>query len=145
MFIGGSPGSTAGGIKTTTFAAIIATMRAELSGGEPTLGRRALATEVVRRAVAVTAMSAGLVLLGLLALTLTESAPFEQILFEVVSAFGTVGLSTGLTPKLTVPGKLIVALVMFVGRVGPLTIALAVGTSVGALRYRLARESLPIG
>jgi trk system potassium uptake protein TrkH len=145
MFIGGSPGSTAGGIKTTTFAAIIATMRAELSGGEPTLGRRALATEVVRRAVAVTAMSAGLVLLGLLALTLTESAPFEQILFEVVSAFGTVGLSTGLTAKLTVPGKLIVALVMFVGRVGPLTIALAVGTSVGALRYRLARESLPIG
>jgi trk system potassium uptake protein TrkH len=145
MFIGGSPGSTAGGIKTTTVATLLATMRAELTGGEPNLGRRALAAEAVRRAVAVAVLSAMLVALGLFLLTLTESAPFEQILFEVVSAFGTVGLSTGLTPKLSVPGKLILSMVMFVGRVGPLTIGLAVGTRVAALRYRLARESLPIG
>lgn len=145
MFIGGSPGSTAGGIKTTTFATIIATLRAELGSGEPNIGRRALAVEVVRRAVAVTAMSAAIVVTGLLALTLTETHAFERVLFEVVSAFGTVGLSTGITPELSVPGKLIVSALMFVGRVGPLTIALAVGSSVGALRYRLARESLPIG
>lgn len=145
MFIGGSPGSTAGGIKTTTLATIVATMRGELSGREPNLGRRALSAEVVRRAVAVTALSVAIVLGGLLALTLTESHPFESILFEVVSAFGTVGLSRGITPELTTPGKLLVSAMMFVGRVGPLTIALAVGSSAVALRYRLARESLPIG
>jgi trk system potassium uptake protein TrkH len=145
MFIGGSPGSTAGGIKTTTFATILATLRAELRGGETRLWRRAIATEVVRRAVAVATLSTAICVLALMALTLTETHDFLQLLFETVSAFATVGLSTGITPDLSVPGKIIVSLTMFVGRVGPLTIALGVARRVGVLRYRLARESLPIG
>lgn len=145
MFIGGSPGSTAGGVKTTTFATILATLRAELGSGEPRMGRRAIAQEVVRRSVAVVALSTAICLVALMALTLTERHGFLELLFETVSAFATVGLSTGITPDLSAPGKIVVSLTMFVGRVGPLTIALAVARGAGALRYRLARESLPIG
>jgi trk system potassium uptake protein TrkH len=145
MFIGGSPGSTAGGIKTTTVATLFATLRGELRNGEPNLGRRAIAPEVFRRASAVTAISAGIVVVALTALTMTESHDFVKLLFETVSAFGTVGLSTGITPALTTAGKLVITATMFVGRVGPLTIALAVAAAEGRPHYRLARESLPIG
>jgi trk system potassium uptake protein TrkH len=145
MFIGGSPGSTAGGIKTTTFVTILATLRAELSEGEPRIGRRAIASEVVRRAIAVATLSTAICVVALLALTLTEDHEFLALLFETVSAFATVGLSTGITPELGVPGKLVVCATMFVGRVGPLTIALAVGRAARTQRYRLARENLPIG
>lgn len=145
MFIGGSPGSTAGGIKTTTFATILATLRAELGGEEPRIGRRAIAADVVRRAIAVATLSAAMLVVALMALTLTEDHDFLALMFEAVSAFSTVGLSTGITPQLGVPGKLVVCATMFVGRVGPLTIALAVAQSARTHRYRLARESLPIG
>lgn len=145
MFIGGSPGSTAGGIKTTTVATLFATLRGELRNGEPNLGRRAIAPEVFRRASAVTAISAGIVIVSLTGLTLSEEHDFVLLLFEAVSAFGTVGLSAGITAKLTTTGKLIITATMFVGRVGPLTIALAVAAAGGRAHYRLARESLPIG
>jgi len=145
MFIGGSPGSTAGGIKTTTLATLFATLRGEMRNGEPNLGKRAIAPEVFRRASAVTAISAGIVIVSLTALTITEEHDFVRLLFESVSAFGTVGLSTGITADLTVYGKLTITATMFVGRCGPLTIALAVASAEGRPHYRLARESLPIG
>jgi trk system potassium uptake protein TrkH len=145
MFIGGSPASTAGGIKTTTAAVVMATLRGELRGREPELGGRAIAAEVLRKAIAVSALSLLIVLTVVLLLTLTEDQPFIRLVFEVVSAFATVGLSTGITASLTVAGKLIIAAAMFVGRVGPFTIALAVGDHGEAQRYRLARETLPIG
>lgn len=146
MFIGGSPGSTAGGIKTTTFATIAATLRGELRGHEPRLGRRALAPEVFRRATAVVAISIGIVLVSVTLLSITEEHDFIRLLFESCSAFGTVGLSTGITGTLTVGGKLVVVLTMFVGRCGPLTIALAVASAEASRpHYRLARESIPIG
>jgi trk system potassium uptake protein TrkH len=145
MFIGGSPASTAGGIKTTTAAVLYATLRGELRGREPELGGRALAPEALRKAVAVTAMSFGLLLAFILLLTLTEEQPFIRLAFEAVSAFATVGLSTGITGSLTVAGKLIITAAMFIGRVGPFTIALAVAREGGAQRYRLAREDLPVG
>ncbi len=146
MFVGGSPGSTAGGIKTTTLATILATLRGELRGREPQLGHRAIAPEVFRRATAVAAISSGIVLVSLTALTLSEDQPFIRLLFEAVSAFGTVGLSTGITADLSLVGKLIISATMFVGRIGPLTIALAIADTAGARQpYRLARESLPIG
>ena len=146
MFIGGSPGSTAGGIKTTTTATIFATMRGELRGHEPTLGRRAIAPEVFRRATAVVTISALIVLASVTVLSITEDHEFSRLLFEAVSAFGTVGLSTGITAALTVAGKLVIIVTMFVGRCGPLTIALAVASSQNTrFPYRLARESLPIG
>jgi trk system potassium uptake protein TrkH len=146
MFIGGSPGSTAGGIKTTTLATVFATLRGELRGHEPTLGRRSIAPEVFRRATAVAAISAMIVLVSLTLLSLTEEHEFVRLLFETVSAFGTVGLSTGITSTLTVAGKLVISATMFVGRCGPLTIALAVASAENSRPpYRLARESLPIG
>jgi trk system potassium uptake protein TrkH len=146
MFIGGSPGSTAGGIKTTTFATILATLRGELGGQEPRLGRRALAPEVFRRATAVAAISIGIVLVSVTLLSITEQHDFIKLLFECCSAFGTVGLSTGITGMLTIGGKLVIVLTMFVGRCGPLTIALAVASAEASRpHYRLARESIPIG
>jgi trk system potassium uptake protein TrkH len=145
MFVGGSPGSTAGGIKTTTLATLFATMRGELRNGEPNLARRAIAPEVFRRASAVTAISAGIVLVAVTALTLTEDQEFMKLLFETIAAFSTAGMTTGITPLLTTAGKLVITATMFVGRVGPLTIALAVAAAEGKARYRLARESLPIG
>jgi trk system potassium uptake protein len=146
MFIGGSPMSTAGGIKTTTFAAVVATLRGELRGREPELARRALMPEAIRKALAVMVMMTGVALVIVLLLTLTEDQPFIRLLFEAVSALATVGLSTGITGALSVPGKLIVTAAMFLGRVGPFTIATAVGDGAASpQRYRLAREELPIG
>ena len=81
----------------------------------------------------------------ILLLTLPEEQPFIRLAFEAVSAFATVGLSTGITGSLTVAGKLIITAAMFIGRVGPFTIALAVAREGGAQRYRLAREDLPVG
>lgn len=147
MFIGGSPGSTAGGIKTTTLATLWATLRGELRGREPQLAHRAIAPEVFRRATAVAAISAGIVLASLTLMTVVEAKQdFIKLLFEVCSAFGTVGLSAGITSTLSVAGKLVIILTMFVGRCGPLTIALAVASAEGSRQpYRLARESMPIG
>ncbi|MCY1004874.1 TrkH family potassium uptake protein [Nannocystis pusilla] len=146
MFIGGSPASTAGGIKTTTLATVVAALRAELRGREPELGGRAIAPEVLRKATAVLVMMSGLALAIILLLTLTEDQPFLKLSLEAISALATVGLSTGITGSLTVAGKLIVTGAMFLGRVGPFTIALAVGESAATQpRYRLAREDLPVG
>jgi trk system potassium uptake protein TrkH len=147
MFIGGSPGSTAGGIKTTTLATLWATLRGELRGREPQLGHRAIAPEVFRKATAVAAISAAIVLASLTLMTVVEAKQdFIKLLFEVCSAFGTVGLTAGITSTLSVAGKLVIILTMFVGRCGPLTIALAVASAEGARQpYRLARESMPIG
>jgi len=146
MFIGGSPASTAGGIKTTTFAAVIAALRAELRGRDPELAGRALLPEVLRKAIAVLVMMIGTLLVITLLLTLTESQPFLRLAFEATSALATVGLSTGITGSLSVAGKLIITAAMFLGRVGPFTIALAVGEKATTTqRYRLAREELPVG
>ena len=145
MFIGGSPASTAGGIKTTTAAVVFATLRAELRGREPELAGRAIAPDALRKAIAVSAMSLAVVLTIILLLTLTEDQKFIHLAFEAVSAFATVGLTAGITSSLSVAGKLIITAAMFVGRVGPFTIALAVGRDVEAQRYRLARENLPVG
>ncbi len=145
MFIGGSPGSTAGGIKTTTLAVILAAFRAEIRGGDPHLGLRRLPEGAVRRATAVTAASLSIALCTLLFLTLSEDQPFVHLAFETISALGTVGLSAGVTTSLSTPGKLAVVVTMFVGRVGPLTVALAVGQAVARRRFRRAEEDLPIG
>ena len=112
---------------------------------DPELLGRALPAELLRKATAVAALSLVIVLVVVLALTLTEDLPFIKLAFEAVSAFGTVGLSTGITGGLTAAGKLIVALTMFIGRVGPLTIALAVGREHERKPYRLAPEALPVG
>jgi trk system potassium uptake protein TrkH len=126
MFIGGSPGSTAGGIKTTTVGVMAATLRAILRNRERVeVFERTIPQGLVNKAMAVTLVALAAVALAVFGLTLTESGPFISLAFEAVSAFGTVGLSMGITPTLTDAGKLIVTATMFVGRVGPLTLALA--------------------
>nr|WP_276599673.1 potassium transporter TrkG [Nannocystis sp. SCPEA4] len=146
MFIGGAPASTAGGIKTTTFATVVAALRAELRGREPELGGRALAPEVLRKATAVLVMMGGLLMAFVLLLSLTEDLPFLHVAFEAVSALATVGLSTGITASFSVAGKLLLTAAMFLGRVGPFTIALAVADNAATRsRHRLAREDLPVG
>jgi trk system potassium uptake protein TrkH len=130
MFIGASPGSTGGGIKTTTFGLLTAAVWSQSRGKEDTevLGRR-IPVEQINKALAVTLTSGCLVTIVTLLLTLTESADFLTVLFETVSAFGTVGLSMGVTPTLTSPGRILIILTMFAGRVGPLTAMVALAQS----------------
>lgn len=130
MFVGGSPGSCAGGIKTTTFAVWVTRVWTRLRGGDQVaLFGRVIPHSFVRRAGLILAVAVLWNGVGVLLLSLTESGPearLEQLLFEQISAFGTVGLSTGLTPALSGLGKLWIIATMFVGRLGPLTVAFAV-------------------
>ncbi|SDT21062.1 trk system potassium uptake protein TrkH [Paenibacillaceae bacterium GAS479] len=126
MFIGASPGSTGGGIKTTTFMTLVAAMWAMLRGKEDiVLFRSRLAKERIMKALTITMLSIAIVLASTMVLCTLEDRDFLRILFETVSAFGTVGLSTGITPGLQDVSKLVLSLVMFAGRLGPLTMAFA--------------------
>ena len=146
MFIGAAPGSTGGGVKVTTVSVLFATLRAELRGYEaPRLLGRTLAAAVVRRAMAVFFMAILLVAGVLFALLLVERHDPFAVTFEAVSAFATVGLSTGITPALTAPGKLLIIALMFVGRIGPLTLVLALANQAAARSYRLPEERVGIG
>ncbi len=154
MFIGASSGSTGGGIKTGTLATLMAMGLSRLKGyPEPKAFKRTISPGSVARAMSVTMVCASVVLVGTLLLQVTEvgssSSPlararFLELLFEVVSAFGTVGLSTGVTPDLTDAGKLLITLVMFLGRLGPLVVAVAVAGQ-RTVRFRFAEESIMIG
>ena len=139
MFVGGSPGSCAGGIKTTTFALWVAKLWSFLRGAKGTriLGRY-IPSETTRRASLLVGLSVLWNTVGLLFLLATQGRGIEMhdVLVEQLSAFGTVGLSTGLTPGLTAAGKLWIMATMFVGRLGPLTLALwALGTRGREIRY----------
>jgi trk system potassium uptake protein len=146
MFIGACPGSTAGGIKTTTLAVLFASMRAELRGQTtPELLDRALPELVVRKAIGVAFLSLALVLLGSILLMLLEPHDPLAMAFEATSALSTTGLSTGITPKLGTPAKVLVILMMFIGRIGPLTIVLAFSVNAKPRPVELPRERILIG
>ena len=146
MFIGGSPGSTAGGIKTTTLAVLCATVYNSLGQRQGVeIHRRTIPPEVVFKAVSLFLISLGIVAGFAAVLLYLEQKPFADIVFETVSAFGTVGLSTGITPTLTPQGKLVVAVLMFVGRLGPLTIAYALMRRRPPAKYEYAEERVMIG
>ncbi len=149
MFVGGSPGSCAGGVKTTSLAIWVARLRARLRLQEDVIiGGRRVPVDIVRRTGLLIGVCTLFNLLGVFVLTLTEAGRpgvrLEDVLFEQISAFGTVGLSTGLTPTLSAAGKVWIILTMFVGRLGPLTIALIVSTPDPKL-VRLPEERLMIG
>ncbi|ALS79679.1 TrkH family potassium uptake protein [Planococcus kocurii] len=123
MFIGGGSASTASGIKLTTFIVVIlATVSFLKSRREPELFGRSIRLETVIRSLAITTISVLLVVLFLFLLTVSEKIPFLPLAFEVVSAFGTVGLSMGITGDLSSIGEVLLSLVMFTGRIGPLTL-----------------------
>lgn len=129
MFIGASPGSTGGGIKTTTFAILFQSVKATLKGKDKVeFFDRKVSSLIVVRAIAIIVISLIIVsFFILLMMRLEPNKEFLAVFFEVVSAFATVGLSMGITPFLSSAGKLALVLVMFIGRVGPLTLALALG------------------
>lgn len=139
MFIGGSPGSTAGGIKTVTAGVLLFAVISVIRRSDDTeLFRRRLHYSVVLRALSVVVISIGIVLGTTVILSIFENASFIEIFFEAVSAFGTVGLSLGMTPSLSTVSKLTLIGTMFLGRVGVFTMALALvakGKKNRKLRY----------
>ncbi len=146
MFIGASPGSTGGGIKTTTVAVLWAAVASGLRK-EPhaQLYRRTIPLEVIQKAASVLVISLIVVLGFGLVLLSFEPLQFRDVIFETVSAFGTVGLSTGVTGALSTPGKITITLLMFAGRLGPLTIAYAFLRARKPANYRYAEERVMIG
>lgn len=123
MFIGASPGSTGGGIKTTTFFTLMQEVRTVFSKRRPGAFHRCIPAEALSKAFTITLLSLVVVCCGTLVLCVLEPArEFIQLFFEVVSAFGTVGLSTGITPDLSVASKLVLIFIMFIGRLGAFTL-----------------------
>jgi trk system potassium uptake protein len=146
MFIGGASGSTAGGIKVNTFSVLLIAIASTVKGdpSATAFGRR-IQHAVVYRALAVALLSISFVFLVGLGLTLTTEATFVDTLFEAVSAFGTVGASTGVTRELSDPARVITTIAMFIGRLGPLTLVLALAARAHRVAYRPAIESVRIG
>ena len=146
MFVGASPGSTGGGVKTTTIAVLWQAMLSAFRGREEVeLYGRTVPRGIVRRAVALVVLSGAVLVVTTIALMAVEGQPFRDIAFEAMSAFGTVGLSTGATPNLTDAGRLIVTALMFVGRLGPLTLALSLVGDVRPAAYAYPEERLMVG
>ncbi len=145
MFIGASPASTGGGIKTTTFFALIRSTISVATNKHCTAFKRKMPNEIIYRAFILTFLSVVLVCIDSFIISILEPQyTFIQILFEVVSAFGTVGLSTGITPDLSVISKLIIIFTMFIGRLGPLTIAtIWIFKPLSSVTY--SEESITIG
>jgi trk system potassium uptake protein TrkH len=148
MFIGASPSSTGGGIKTTTFGTILATVWSMIKGKKETeVFERRLSNDVVLKAVTVSTISMSLVVLTTLLLNITDqNMPFITLFFEATSAFGTVGLSTGITPLLSDLGRVLLIFTMFSGRVGLFTIIMAVTRSLQQTEsVRFVEEKVIIG
>ena len=147
MFIGASPGSTGGGVKTTTMGIIVMTVASVLVGKKDVVAfKRTIVGPVIRRAISILFIASGLVIFMIFVLLCTEpGVAFERIVFEVLSAFGTVGLSMGVTPGLSIGGKLAISLTMFIGRLGPLTIAYAISQNEKRSRENIGNFKLPEG
>ena len=154
MFVGASPGSAGGGVKTTSFSVLLALAWAKWKAREETfLFRRTVPAETVARSISIILLSAFLILGCTLVLSITElrGVPhpgsrglFLAYLFEAVSAFGTVGLSMGVTPTLSGAGKAVLILLMFLGRLGPITVAMAVSRR-GGPAFTYPEENLMVG
>lgn len=146
MFIGGGPAGTAGGIKITTFGVLAAIILAEVRG-DPTVtlfGKR-LSRAVHREAITVALLAVGLCFAATLAIMHLTDFDHDRVLFEVVSAFGTVGLSTGITASVGTPSQLILIALMFIGRVGPITVATTLALRPRRLVFELPKERPIIG
>lgn len=145
MFVGGAPGGTAGGIKVTTFSVLLANVRALLRGDSQVLVfGRAVDEQNVREALALALLAGIAVVVGLGTLLTLEDAGFLDLAFETVSALCTTGLSTGITGDLSDPGRWVIIVLMFVGRVGPLTAALAVVAQTRS-HTQHPRQRVPVG
>lgn len=146
MFVGGSPGSTAGGIKTTTLGVLFISTHAVVRGeSEPVVFGRHIGMDVVRKALAIFLVSITIVLSVSFILTITESARLVDILYETVSALATVGASKGITADLSDVGKILITFCMYLGRLGPMTMAFAFGMKDKKSLIRYPESFISIG
>ncbi len=146
MFIGASPGSTGGGIKTSTFGIFLASIWSMLKGRNAVeIFKRDVPRDIVNKALSIIILAFMFLAVFGLILMFTEKGNPVHILFELVSAFGTVGLSAGITSDLTTIGKIIIMITMFIGRIGPLTLALAIGQRRESIAYEYPEEAVMIG
>lgn len=147
MFVGGAAGSTAGGIKVNTFGMLIATIWSSIRGKEHAgaFGRE-FVSQQINRALTLVMLALTLIAVVVFLLTITdEKFGFLNLLFETFSAFGTVGLSTGITPELSIAGKLIITATMFIGRLGPLILVLSLAERQQPSTYRYPQDEVRIG
>ena len=146
MFIGGGPAGTAGGIKVTTFAVLLFIIITELRGeGAVNIFGKRLSRAVHREAITITLLSMAAVMSATIALLMMTHLDLDVLLFEVVSAFATVGLSTGITASLPPAGQIILMILMFLGRLGPLTLGTALVLRQRKVLYELPKERPVIG
>jgi trk system potassium uptake protein len=147
MFIGGGSASTAGGIKVTTFFLLAYVIWSEVRGErDVVVGRRRIAESTQRQATTVALLGVAVLAAGTLSLVaLTPGVAFDRALFEAASAFSTAGLSTGLTPTLAEPGQIVLVMLMYVGRVGPIAVASALALNTRQRLYRYPEERPIVG
>ena len=146
MLIGGSPGSTAGGMKTTTLAVLILTAVSVFRRKEHTnFAGRSIADSVLRNAIAIVTMYVSLFLAGGVIITVIEKLPMMTCMFETASAIGTVGLTLGITPSLGPVSRMILVFLMYIGRVGGLTLIFSALTTNQSNMARLPQEKLTVG
>lgn len=146
MFIGGGSASTAGGIKVTTLAVLFFIIYTEIRGETAVnVGKRRLPRSIQRQALTLVALASTTIMFSTIALAATTNFELDHLLFEVVSAASTVGLSTGITPDLPEFAKVWLAILMFVGRLGPVVIATALALRVTKRHYELPKERPLIG
>ncbi|WP_436839208.1 TrkH family potassium uptake protein [Nonomuraea angiospora] len=146
MFIGGGSAGTAGGLKVTTFGLLAFVVWAEVRGeSRVNIGHRRLPEATQRQAVTITVLGVTLVAASTYVLLALTPHGLDQVLFEVVAAFGTAGLSTGITPSLGVAGHLLLTVLMFIGRIGPLTMGSALALNQRSRHYELPEERVIVG
>lgn len=146
MFIGGGPAGTAGGIKVTTFAVLFFILVTEFRGeGAVNIFGKRLSRAVHRQAITVVVVAVGAVILATVVLMHITGLAFDRVVFEAVSAFATVGLSTGITYDLPPAAEVVLVLLMFLGRIGPLTLGSAIALRERRILYELPKERPAIG
>ena len=146
MLIGGSPGSTAGGIKTTTFAVLLSNLIAGFRRKEdPQFFGRRIEAKTVKNAATILVMYITLVFIGAVIISVAEGLPFGTCLFETASAVGTVGLTMGITPQLNIISQCVLMILMFLGRVGGLTLIYAALSGPHKNLSKLPQERITVG
>ena len=146
MFIGGGSGGTAGGIKLTTATVLIYIVWTEIRGATAVnIGNRRLPRSIQRQALTIVSLAFAVVVGATLLLHLTSPFSTDQLLFEAISAFGTVGLSTGITGTLPMVGQLTLMALMFIGRLGTVLVATSLAARTTHVHYELPKERPLIG
>jgi trk system potassium uptake protein len=146
MFIGSSPGSTGGGVKTTALVVVFVAVIAMFRGHKDVnIFKRKVSENIIKKVMALVAASVAFLAFMIFLLLLFEPFTFEKITFEAISAFGTVGLSMGITEKLSEAGQIIIVLLMYIGRVGPLTLMFAISQTKDRSYFTFTEEKISIG